>query len=143
MCVSLPELINLSLTSVAILLSAFLTFKHVKVSTSFRDFTVFVASLIVAVATTLTPPLNEVPSLPWITALYVNGVWYYGTEPKTTSKKIFATNPAVTRVFLGLVLLVIASWLSMSGYNVGVALIIVLIYTLLGAYKERELMKTA
>jgi lysylphosphatidylglycerol synthetase-like protein (DUF2156 family) len=140
--VSLPELINLILASAAILLSAFLTFKHVKVSTSFRDFTVFVISLIIAVATTLTPPLNELSSLPWVIILYVNGVWYYGAEPKTTSKKVFATNPAVTRVFLGLVLLVIASWLSMSSYNVGIALIIILIYALLGAYKERELMKT-
>jgi len=140
--VSLPELINLILASIAILLSAFLTFKHVKVSTSFRDFTVFVISLIIAVATTLTPPLNELSSLPWVIILYVNGVWYYGTEPKATSKKVFATNPAVTRVFLGLVLLVIASWLSMSSYNVSIALIIILIYALLGAYKERELMKT-
>ncbi|MEM1604027.1 MAG: hypothetical protein QXL29_05030 [Zestosphaera sp.] len=135
------ELINLLIASVATLLIAFLTFKHVKISTSFRDFTILVVSLICAIAVTMTPPLNEVPLLPWIIILYVNGVWFYGAEPKTPPKKIFTTSPAVTRVFLGLLLLVIASWLSMSGYNLGIALIIILIYALLGAYKERELMR--
>lgn len=137
-----PELINLFVTSVATLLVIFLTFKPMRISTTFRDFTAFVASLICAIAATATPTLGEVPLLPWIIILYVNGVWFYGTEPKTSSKKVFATNPAVTRVFLGLLLLVIASLLSVSGYNVSMALIIVLVYVLLGAYKERELMKT-
>lgn len=136
------ELINLLITSATTLLVAFLTFKPMRISTTFRDFTVFVASLICAIAATMTPALSEVPLLPWMIVLYVNGVWFYGTEPKISSKKVFATNPAVTRVFLALLLLVIASWLSVSGYNVSMALIIILVYILLGAYKERELMKT-
>ncbi|MEM4047838.1 MAG: hypothetical protein QW750_00960, partial [Zestosphaera sp.] len=78
----------------------------------------------------------------WIIILYVNGVWFYGAEPKTPPKKIFTTSPAVTRVFLGLLLLVIASWLSVSSYNMGIALIIILVYLLLSAYKGRELLRT-
>jgi len=139
---SLPELINLLITSVATLLVGFLTFRHVKISTGFRDFTLFVISLIIAIAVTTIPPLNEIPLLSWILLLYVNGVWLYGAEPKTSPKKIFTTNPAVTRVFIGLLLLASASWFSMSSYNVSIALIIILAYVLLGTYKERELLKT-
>lgn len=136
------ELVILLITSVVTMLVALLTFKHFKISTSFRDFTILIVSLICAIVVTMTPPLNEVPLLPWIIILYINGVWFYGAEPKTSPKRIFATNPAVTRVFLGLLLLAIASWLSMSSYNISIALIIILIYVLLGAYKERELMRT-
>lgn len=139
---SLPELINLLIVSVATLSVGFLTFKHVRISTSFRDFTLFMISLIIAVVVTAIPPLNEVPLLPWILVLYVNGVWLYGAEPKTPSKKVFTTNPAVTRVFVGLLLLAVASWLSISSYNVSIALVVILAYILLGAYKERELLKT-
>ncbi len=135
------ELVILPMTSVVTMLVALFTFKHFKISTSFRDFTILIVSLICAIVVTMTPPLNEVPLLPWITILYVNGVWFYGAEPKTSPKRIFAVNPAVTRVFLGLLLLAIASWLSMSSYNVSIALIIILIYVLLGAYKEKGLMK--
>ncbi|MEO3993978.1 MAG: hypothetical protein QN229_06730 [Desulfurococcaceae archaeon TW002] len=56
---------------------------------------------------------------------YINGVWFYGAELKTPPKRILTTNPAVMRVFLGLLLLVIASWLFMLGYNVNIALIII------------------
>jgi hypothetical protein len=101
-----------------------------------------VISLIIAIAVTTIPPLNEIPLLSWILLLYVNGVWLYGAEPKTSPKKIFTTNPAVTRVFIGLLLLASASWFSMSSYNVSIALIIILAYVLLGTYKERELLKT-
>lgn len=139
---SFPELINLLIASVATLLVGFLTFRHVKISTSFRDFVLFVISLIMAIAVTTIPPLNEIPLLPLILVLYVNGVWLYGAEPKASSRKIFTTNPAVTRVFIGLLLLATASWLSMSSYNVSIALIIILAYILLGAYKERELLRT-
>lgn len=135
------ELINLLITSVATLLTVLLTFKHLKASTSFRDFTVFTVSLICALLITMIPPLGEVPLLPWIIILYVNGVWFYGVEPRTSSKRAFATNPAIARVFLGLLLLIVASWLSISGYSVSIALVIVLVYVLLGAYKEKELMK--
>lgn len=135
---NVPESISLLMTSATTLLAAFLTFRHVRISTTFRDFTVFVVSLICAIAVALAPALGEVPLLPWIIILYVNGMWLYGAEPRASSKKAFVVSPAVTRVFLGLLLLMTASWLSMSGYNAGIALIIILIYVLLGAYKGKK-----
>lgn len=133
--------INVALTSIVTALMAFLTFKHVRASTYFRDFMVLIFSLMVAVVASLIVPLSEGPLLPLTVILLVNGLWLYGVEPKTSPKRYFTIDPAVPRVFIGLILLMIASWLAVSSYNVSIALIIVLVYVMLGAYKGRELTK--
>ncbi len=132
-------MINVVLTSIATALMAFLTFKRFRASTYFRDFMVFIISLMAAVATSLVVPLSEGPLLPLIIVFLVNGLWLYGVEPKTLLKRYFTIDPAMPRAFIGLMLLMIASWLAMSSYNVSIALIIVLAYVMLGAYKGREL----
>ncbi|MEM2208281.1 MAG: hypothetical protein QXG17_06285 [Sulfolobales archaeon] len=139
---TLLQSINVLAALVATLLTTLLTFKHFRISTGFRDFTVFVVSLMCAIATTATPYLSDVPLLPWIIVLYVNGLWLYGAEPMTPSVKAVFVSPALTRVFVGLIMLAVASWLSISSCGVSIALVVVLIYVLLGAYRTKELMRT-
>lgn len=136
-------ILGVALAVVSTILAVFLTFRHYLKSSGFRDFTVFILilSLIVATAVTLVMPLSEAPLLPLITVLYINGLWLYGAGVENASRSRFTVNPAASRVFVGIMLLVISSWLAVSAYHVGVALITVLIYVLLGAYRLRGLIK--
>lgn len=134
-------MLGVALASVSTILTVLFTFKRYFRSSGFRDFTVFVLSLIVAIAVTLVVPLSKAPLLPWVTVLYINGLWLYGAEAENASRGRSAVNPAASRVFVGVILLVISSWLTVSTYHAGVALMTVLVYVLLGAHRLRDLIK--
>ena len=140
--ISQIHLISLLIAVVALTLSVILTLIRIRGSTDFRDFVVFIISIMVAIGITQIPLVNEDPLLPWITVLYINGVWWYGVEQASISRRIFTINPSTTRVFIGVILQIIASWIGLSRFNISLTTIMVLAYILLGVYKERILMKT-
>jgi hypothetical protein len=126
---------------IATILFVPLTFLRIKLATSFRDFAVFIASIIAAVASTLVVTGGEGIGLAAGIFLYFNGLWFYGVEnAQQPSRKSFFT-PNAPRIFIGLLLFVIASWLTFSGVDSRIALIIILASILLATYKVRTLGK--
>jgi hypothetical protein len=126
---------------IATILFVPLTFLRIKLATSFRDFAVFIASIIAAVASTLVVTGGESIGLAAGIFLYFNALWFYGVEnAQQPSRKSFFT-PNAPRVFIGLLLFVIASWLTFSGVDSRIALIIILASILLATYKVRTLGK--
>jgi len=126
---------------IATILFVPLTFLRIKLATSFRDFAVFIASIIAAVASTLVVTGGESVGLAAGIFSYFNALWFYGVEnAQQPSRKSFFT-PSAPRVFIGLLLFVIASWLTFSGVDSRIALIIILASILLATYKVRTLGK--
>jgi hypothetical protein len=120
-----------------------LTFLRIRLATSFRDFAVFIASIIAAVASTFVQTGGERESIGLAAGifLYFNALWFYGVESaQQPSRKSFFT-PSAPRIFIGLLLFVIASWLTFSGVDSRIALIIILASILLATYKVRTLGK--
>ncbi|MEM2075401.1 MAG: hypothetical protein QW705_05030 [Zestosphaera sp.] len=130
-----------ALALISTVLMVFLTFRHYVKSTGFRDFTVFMLSLMAATAVSIAIPLNDAPLLPWITALYINGLWLYGVGTEGKGRYRFTVSPTASRILAGVILLTIASWLTVSAYHVGIALMTVLTYILLGTYKLKEFVR--
>lgn len=114
-----------------------LTLLKLRLSTLFMDFVVFVSSLIVAISLTMIPLGGGFP-LVLSVFLYINALWLYGVEVKEVSKRRIV-NPSVSRVFVGLVLFLTATWASFSTIDTRLALIILLSSLILGTYRLKTL----
>lgn len=125
----------------ATMLFAILTFLRINIATSFRDFAVFIASIILAIASTLAVTGGEGVTLAAGIFLYVNAVWFYGVgNAQQSARKAFFA-PSAPRVFIGLLFFIIATWIAFSGIDLRITLIILLVSILLAAYKVRMLEK--
>lgn len=118
-----------------------LTFTRLKFATVFTDFTVFTSSIILAILLSFIP-IENVFTLSLSLFLYINSIWLYGVESREVSKRKYVFNPATTRVFIGLIVFIISSWLSISVIDARIALITILLSLILGAYKLKSLAKT-
>jgi len=126
---------------IATILFVPLTFMRIRLATSFRDFAVFITSIIAAVASTLVVTGGEGIVLATVIFSYSNALWFYGVEnSQQPSRKSFFT-PSASRVFRGLFFFVIGSWLTFSRVDSRIALIIILASILLATYKVRTLGK--
>ncbi|MEM0378806.1 MAG: hypothetical protein QXP68_07195 [Thermosphaera sp.] len=118
-----------------------LSFTRIKLAETFRDFAVFIASVILAIASTFAVPGENALPLASTIFLYVNAIWYYGFESLREPSRKPAFNPAASRAFIGVIFFLVATWICFSGMDVRIALIIVLSGALLGAYKIRKIVK--
>lgn len=132
-------LLFLGLLATAIYVIA--TFLRIRLSTLFIDFVVFLASIIVAVAMTLNPHWSGFPIV-FSIFLYINALWLYGVESRTVSMRRASINPSISRVFIGLILYLIATWITFSTLDVRLGAIIALASLILGAYRMKRIEKT-
>lgn len=118
-----------------------LSFTRIKIATGFRDFAVFIASIILAIASTLVITGEESVVSAVGIFLYVNAVWFYGIgNAQQPVRKAFFT-PSAPRILVGLLFFIIATWIAFSGIDLRIALILLLVSILLAAYKVRMLDK--
>jgi len=123
--------------AVATIVFVILTFLKVKAATGFRDFSVFIVSIMVAIALTFVAASEESVSLAVGVFLYINALWFYGVGSiKQSERKAFFA-PSAPRVFIGLLFFNIASWVTFSGIDLRIALIILLVSILLATYRIR------
>ena len=86
-------------------------------------------------------PTGEDPlTLFLVVFFYIASLWFYGVEGQGQPSKRLV-NPALSRIFVGMAMFVIATWITFSKIDFRLALIIILSSILLGAYKLRAIEK--
>lgn len=132
-------LIILGVTSTIVY--AAMSFTRLKLATAFRDFTAIIASLIAGVSSTMLPTGEDPLILFLIVFFYITSLWFYGVERQgQVSKRL--VNPASSRILVGVIAFIIATWIVFSKIDSRLALIIILSSLLLGAYRLRTVEKS-
>ncbi|AFL66158.1 hypothetical protein [Desulfurococcus amylolyticus] len=117
-----------------------MSFTRLKLATAFRDFTAIITSLIAGVSSTMLPTGEDSLILFLTVFFYITSLWFYGVERQgQVSKRL--VNPASSRILVGVIAFVIATWIVFSKIDSRLALIIILSSLLLGAYRLRTIEK--
>ncbi|MEM1555222.1 MAG: hypothetical protein QXM54_01645 [Desulfurococcaceae archaeon] len=118
-----------------------LTFLRIRLSTLFMDFAVFLSSILVAIAVTFNPVWNSL-NIALSIFLYINALWLYGIENRVVPRKRTVINPSLPRVFVGLILYLVATWIIFSQLDVRLGIIAILLSIILGTHRMVRIEKT-
>lgn len=113
-----------------------LTFVKLRISSLFLDFTVFLSSIVLAIFSSFFV-VEQALALSLSIFLYINSIWLYGVESRDVLTKRYVFNPSISRIFIGTILFIIATWLSFSPLDARLAVIIILISIMLSIYRAR------